>query len=174
MKVLNIIKKVIIGILAVLFFGFVIINTILLLNINKYGVTEFNDTSIIIIKNDISSDRYTKGDLVIVKKPHIEKLEIGTAVFVHKVQKVGEPYIDYGKVGQVHVDNNAISFENGSTYDMKFVAGVEDKLYHNIGTYVSLFQSKWGFLFIILVPSFLIFVYELYSIVVEVKYGKDE
>ena len=38
----------------------------------------------------------------------------------------------------------------------------------------SLAVSIFGFLFIVLVPSFLIFVYEVYSLIIEIKYGKDE
>ena len=56
---------------------------------------------------------------------------------------------------------------------MDYVIGGSEKVYHEIGKYFGIVQSQWGFLFIILVPS-LIFVYELYAIIVEVKYGKPD
>ena len=49
-----------------------------------------------------------------------------------------------------------------------------NKKYEKIGTFLSVVESKWGFLFIVLVPSFLIFIYEVYSLIIEIKYGKDE
>ena len=35
-------------------------------------------------------------------------------------------------------------------------------------------ESKWGFLFIVLVPCFLIFIYEVYALIIEIKYGAEE
>ena len=59
-KVFKIIKKIIITILAIIYFGFVLAMSMLLLNYNKYGVTEFNGTSLIILKEDINNEKYEK------------------------------------------------------------------------------------------------------------------
>ena len=75
---------------------------------------------------------------------------------------------------QIYLEEDAIAFENGSNYSMEFIAGTPEKVYNDIGLYLGIIESKWGFLFIVLVPSFLIFVYELYSLIVEIKYGSDE
>ena len=174
MKVLKIIKSVILGILMFVYFTFVIAMTILLLNFNDYGVTEFGNKSIIIINDEISNDNYKKGDIVITEKNKIEKLEVGQELFTYKVDEKGNVNIDLGKIGNIYTEENAISFENGSTYSNEFIAGSPIEKYEKIGTYLSIVESKWGFLFIVLVPSFLIFVYEVYSLIIEIKYGKDE
>ena len=174
MKVLNIIKNVIIGILLFVYFTFVIFMTVLLLNFNDYGVTEFGSTSLIIINDEISNDNYKKGDLVITKKQKIDKLQLGEDIFAYKVDAKGNVSIDLGKLGNVYPEENTISFENGSNFSMDYVAGVPVKVHSKIGTPLSVIESKWGFLFIVLVPSFLIFIYEVYSLIVEIKYGKDE
>ena len=174
MKVLKIIKSIISGILLFVYFSFVIAMTVLLLNFNDYGVTEFGNTSLIIINDEISNDNYKKGDLVITKKEKIEKLNVGTEIFAYKVDSKGNVSIDLGKIGNLYPEENALSFENGSTYSMDFVAGTPQEVHEKIGTYLSIVESKWGFLFIVLVPSFLIFVYEIYSLIVEIKYGADE
>ena len=57
---------------------------------------------------------------------------------------------------------------------MDFVVGKKDKVYKNVGKYLSVIESKWGFLFIILVPCFFIFIYEIYALIVEIKYGADK
>lgn len=173
-KVFGVIKKIIIGICAVVFFAFVIGMTILLLNFNDYGVTQFDDKSLIIIRDDISSDVYKKGDLVIVKAKKLENIQPGDELFVYKVSENNAVTIDLGKVDKVYTKEKAISYQNGSTYAFDFVIGESEKIYNDIGSILAIIESKWGFLFIVLVPSFLIFIYELYALIIEIKYGKDD
>lgn len=174
MKVLKVLKSIILGIIAIIYFSFVIFNTILLLNVNKYGVTQFDNITIITIKNEVSSEKYLKGDAVIVETKKLDNIIIGDEIFVYKTQKTGAPIIDFGTVGEIHYEDDAISFENGATYSYDLVIGKASKIYNNIGTFLNIVQSTWGFLFIVLLPSFLIFIYELYAIIVEIKYGKEE
>lgn len=174
MKVLKIIKNIILGILFVIYFTFVIIMTVLLLNFNDYGVTEFGDTSLVIINDEISNEKYEKGDLVIVKSKKIEKINVGEEIFTYKIDAKGNVSLDLGNVGNIYPEENAVSFENGSTYSAEYIAGVPQEKHSDIGLFLSVVESKWGFLFIVLVPSFLIFVYEVYSLIVEIKYGSDE
>ncbi|MDD3187242.1 MAG: hypothetical protein PHD02_02065 [Bacilli bacterium] len=173
-KVFKVIKKIILGILGVIFFGFAIIMTILLLGMNDYGVSQFGNTSLVIIPSDISSDNYTKGDLVVVESKKIGQLNVGDEIFTYKLDGSGAVYIQLGEIGEVHTDEDAVTFVNGDTYSMKFVAGIATDKYSNLGTYMSIIESKWGFLFIVLVPSFLMFVWEFYALVIEIKYGKEE
>ncbi len=173
MKVLKVIKNIVVGILLVAFFAFAIAMTVLLLNRNKFGVTEFEKTTMIMVNDEISSDNYKKRDLVLVEKRKLEKIEIGDEIFVYKTEKNGGVSIDVGLVGEVYLDDDAVAFENGATYSSEYIVGEASKIYPDIGGYLSIILSKWGFLFIILVPSLMIFIYELYAIVVEVKYGKE-
>lgn len=174
MKALKIIKSIVVNVLLIVYFAFVICMTVLLLNFNDYGITELGDTSFVIIKDEISSEIYEKGDLVLVEKKNINKLNVGDEVFTYQISTEGEVSIDLGKIGEIHLDEKAITYENGSNYSMDFVIGSANKVYEDIGTYLSVIESKWGFLFIVLVPSFLIFVYEIYTLIVEIKYGSEE
>ena len=72
MKFLNNVKRIFIGIILVIFFAFTITMTVLLLNYNKFGVTQFDDTSLLIIRNGFSSETYKKGSLVIVESKQIK------------------------------------------------------------------------------------------------------
>ena len=76
MKVFKTIKKVFIGIVLVLFFAFTITMTVLLLNFNKFGVTQFDDTSLLIIKKSFSSETYKKGSLVIVESKNVKNYSV--------------------------------------------------------------------------------------------------
>ena len=173
-KVLETIKKLFIGIIGTAYFLFALAMTILLLNYNDYGVTQFGNKSLIIMTDNVASEKYNKGDLVIVESQNIDKIEKGQEVFTYRIDSKGIPMIQIGKVGDVYTDDKAIAFENGETYSMEFVAGIGTKSYEKIGTALSIVESQWGFLFIVLVPCFLIFIYEVYSLIVEIKYGSEE
>lgn len=174
MKVLKMIKKVIVSIFLIVYFAFTITMTILLLNYNKFGVTQFDDKSLLIIKKGFTSETYKKNSLVIVEKKEIKDYNEGEEVFVYHLDGHGGVNIQLGVVGQTFVDDDAITFSNGDTYSSEFIIGTGEKIYENIGLYLSIIESKWGFLFIILVPNFFLFVYQLYSLIVEIKYGSDD
>ena len=63
MKVLKKVKSVCLFVLGAAFFVFVLSMSMLLLNFNKFGLTEFDGTTLVIIPREIASDVYQKGDL---------------------------------------------------------------------------------------------------------------
>lgn len=172
MKVIKAIKNIIVGIIVFVFFIFAIAMTILMLNHNDFGVTQINDTTMIMIKTPVSTGNYKKGDVVLVKEKGLEEIAVGDEIFAYKIVKK-KVQINVGIVGEIHEKDKAISFENGDAYGADNIAGAAYKVYPEIGNYLSVVQSKWGFLFIILVPNLLIFIYQLYSLVVEIKYGEE-
>ena len=174
MKVFKIIKTVIISILILLFLGFTIFLTILVFNNNKYGLSQFDETTILVIKKSFASENYKKGDLVIVESKPIKDYKIGEDVFTYHLDGQGGVNINFGRIGQVHEQDKAITYENGETYSEEFIMGVGTKKYEKIGTYYGIIMSKWGFLFIILIPNFFIFVYQLYTLIIEIKFRKDD
>jgi len=168
------IKSFFINLLMIVFFAFAICMTILLLNYNDYGLTQFGSTTMVIINDEIASENYKKGDLVLVKSVKIDDFEEGDEVFVYRISGKGEVSVELGNIGDIYLEEDSISFENGDTFSMEFVIGSTDKVYEDIGMILSIIESKWGFLFIILVPCFLLFIYEIYALIVEIKYGEDE
>ena len=174
MKVLKIIKNTIIALVGTVYFVFALAMTVLLLNYNEFGVTQFGSKSLVIINDDIANENYKRGDLAIVEKIKVEKIQIGDEICTYRVDSTGVPHIQIGKVGAVYEKENTITFENGENYGNDFIAGKNTKIYDKLGTALSIIESKWGFLFIVLVPCFLIFIYELYSLIIEIKYGAQE
>lgn len=174
MKVLNAIKKVVLGIIGILYFAFALVMTILLLNYNDYGVTQFGNANLVIINDEVANEKYDKGDLVIVESKKLEKLKVGDEIFTYRVDSKGAPHIQIGKIGEIYEADEAISFENGETYSTDFIAGMAKEKHPKWGTFLAIIESQWGFLFIVLVPCFLIFIYELYSLIIEIKYGAEE
>ena len=168
------VKKAIIGIVLVIFFAFTITLTVLLLNYNKFGVTQFEDTTILIIKNSFSSEKYPKDSLVIVENKPVKNYKINEEAFAYHLDGKGGVDIQLGTIAATYPDDNAITFLNGDTYSDEFIIGTGEEIYPNLGKYLGILESKWGFLLIILVPNFFIFIYHLYTLVVEIKYGKEE
>lgn len=120
MKVLNAIKKVVLGIIGILYFAFALVMTILLLNYNDYGVTQFGNASLVIINDEVANEKYDKGDLVIVESKKLEKLKVGDEIFTYRVDSKGAPHIQIGKIGEIYEEDEAISFKNGETYKKCF------------------------------------------------------
>lgn len=173
-KILKMIKKVIVWILGTAFFAFAIAMTILLLNYNNRGVTQFGETSLILVKGEISSENYKKGDLVIVEGKKVKNIKVDDEIFVYRLENEGAVSIDVGIVGKVYPEEQNISFVNGETYKQEFIIGQASKVHNKLGGYLAIIESTVGFLFIVIVPSFLIFIYQLYALIIEIKYGKDE
>ena len=181
MKVLKTIKSIITGILGIIFFVFALTMTILLLSYNDYGISQFGNKTLVLMTDEIYSQNFKKGDLVIVENRgftkglgYADKVEIGDEIFAVRIDAYGNVFIEVGTVGTLYEDENAIAFENGSTFDIKFVLGEAVDSYPTIGGILSIITSKWGFLFLVLVPCFLIFIYEIYALIVEIKYGSEE
>lgn len=173
-KVIQKIKSFIAGVLILVFFIFALAMTMLLLNYNKYGLTQFGNTTFVIINDAISSETFKKGDLVLVESKKLEDLELGEEIFVYRINEGGSVSVEVGKVGQVYLEEDAVAFENGDMFSNQFIIGSADEIYNEIGRYLAIIESKWGFLFIVLVPCLLIFIYEIYALIVEIKYGADE
>lgn len=174
MKTLKMIKNILMGILGTAFYAFALIMTILLLNFNNYGVTEFGDKSLIILKQEVSNKNYKKGDLVIVQKARYDMINVGDEIFTYSVNSKGVATVEIGIVGEKYDKEKAISFENGASFSEDFIIGKATKTYNDYGTVLSVIESKWGFLFIVLVPGFIIFLYEIYALIIEIKYGGEE
>lgn len=173
MKFIKFIKKLFLGILTIVFFAFAILITALLLNYNDYNITEIDGKSLVIIREKITSDKYKKGDIVVVEKQNLEDIKVGDEIFAYNLLKGGAVQVNVGIVDEINEKEKAVSFDNGSAYTMEFVAGKATKVYNNIGTPLAIVESTWGFLVVILLPSFLIFIYQVYELIVEIKYGNE-
>lgn len=174
MKILRLIKNIILSILGIIFFTFAIAMTVFVLNYNKFGVAEINENSFLLIKEDLSNAKYKKGDLVIVKNKKISRINVGDEIFTYKLETGGAVSINVGVIEEVFIEESAVSYKNGEYYSMEFVIGTADKIIPKIGDFLSLILNRWGFLFVIVLPIFFIFISQIYSLIVEIKYGDED
>ena len=99
-EVFKIIKKIVVGLFVSVFFIFAIIMAILLINYNDYGVSQFGNTSLILVKDDTSAN-YKKGDLVVVESKRIDKYNKGDELFIYKVVDKNVD-IESGKLNKIY------------------------------------------------------------------------
>ena len=141
--------------------------TLCLLNYNEYSVTEFGNNTLIIINDDSLEPDYLEGDLVIAQKGNLDKVQVGDKIFFYKDRDI--------KLGEVRkiskYEGVSTTFILDGNYQLieDDVIGSEDetKIYHKAGKVLSILQSKWGFLFLIIFPSVLAFLHEIFQVVIE-------
>ena len=164
--------KIILAILAVPYILMVVVLTIFLLNFNDYRVTELGNKSLIIIRDNKLGD-FKKGDLVVVERNENKDINPGDSIFFYEIASQ-EVTIRLGEVESRQGDDEQITtFTMPGEYnlDSSNVIGKEDTstTYSGIGSALSFLQSRWGFLFVVILPILVAFIYGIYSFVKEVK-----
>lgn len=155
----------------------IIFVTICLLSYNDYKVTEFGKNTIIpIIDEDLEPD-YTVGDLVIVKKGKLSRVEPGDIVFFYRTVS-GITTINYAKVTKAEMVTDTeftYTVEGDYRFSSSYFIGEAENatVIPKIGKALSILESKWGFLFLGVFPSLVAFLYTLHYVVVEIQENKE-
>ena len=165
-------KRVLTNIIVIIYIAIAIIVTLCLLNYNEYKVTEFGDKTLIIIDDKTLEPSYSKGDLVIVDKSTLSETKQGEKIFFYSDNK-----IKLGEVQQINkyegMDSTFILTGNYQIVEDDVIGNVNSaKVYGTLGTILGAIESKWGFLFLIIFPAVLAFLYEIMQVVKELKSSK--
>ena len=176
-KILGSIGKFILYILEFIIIIYVVVITTFLLCRNKYGYTEVGSTTLVPLKIDTAE--YIKdgkeGNLLVVKKT--SNLKEGDLIYYYTSED--ERYVvksDYIKSIFNGDGNKLYTLDDGvgSTVVSTRVLGKYANQYAGFGTIFALLTSKFGFLFLVLLPIMCIFIYQLYSLIMVLKYEKVE
>ena len=177
-KILKFIKRLFIGVLLVLYFSVAIAVSTLLLNKNDYGVTQFKDKVMILVDETIANDKYKKGELVILQTTKFEDLHVGDEVFIYGKDDDNTVRVivsDIEELNSEAKDYRYVVLKNeGGSWGEKFIAGTTFKVYEDWGNILLFIESKWMFFLLLIVPCFFILLYEIYLIIVTVKYGDED
>ncbi len=173
-KIVSFLKGLLISVWALV----AIVTTILLLSFNGYGVSEIGDYSIFIVDNERLEPTFLKNDLVITKKVAENKYSVGDFAFFYIDNPEDAVFINYGQINKIVEANHAEDsyyFGDDSVAYGKLIGPANGSIvYHKVGLILSILESKWGFMFFIIFPTIFAVVYEIYSIVEEVKSKNDE
>lgn len=168
-------KKIFNFVFGVIITAYILMAVVLtgcLLLYNDYKVTEINGKSLIII-DDNELKPYKKGDLVIAEKPNVEDIKIGDDILFYS-EDYGVVSVNQGKVIEYVTEGNKIegfSVGNGKVISASSVVGEakDVKIVEDLGSILSVLESRFGFLFIVIMPVLVIFLYVVYRFIIELK-----
>lgn len=171
-------KKIFYNTLIILYALIAIIVTICLLSFNQFKVSEFDSTTVLIINtNNLKEKGFNKGDLVLVDTT--QKQEPGEDIFFHATSELGKTTVDI----QTLKDKQVSSVTGETTYvleskeipsDLAIGPTKNSIRIGKLGTILSILESKWGFLILIVFPSLLAFLYELWEFIANIKAAKED
>lgn len=169
--------KILISIIEVLIIVYVIAITVSLLNKNKYGYTVFGDKTLVTINenNTAELDSFKKGDLVIIDKVTFNDVEVGDTLYYYDV--ANQTYIlKTGVVKEKNGDNASAIYvmdDSKTLSSEKIVGEYNDVKYSSFGKVLDILESRFGFLLLVILPVFVLFIYQVYKMILLLKDGSD-
>lgn len=164
-------KKIVVGTIFVIYIIITLFVTICLINYNQFGFTEFGN-KVIILAGKANLKDYKKSDLLLITKSKTSDYKVDDEVFYYASvdKKIQVNKKEIVKIEPINKSEKNIIFENDNI-SSDYVIGKKEntKVFPLIGYVLMALTSKKGYLFGIILPVFLIFIYETYSIFVEIK-----
>ncbi len=165
--------KIVLGVVIALYLVLVVFTTAFLLKKDDYGVSKFLGRYLILVEEDTLEPNYKANTLLAIKDVAKDSIKVGDKVFYY------DAYPTEHKIKFLEVTNTEKVNEKETTFTLKgdhnisgeYVLGTEDSTIamSTLGQILYVVQSRWGFLFIVVFPLFLAFIYEIYAIYKEFK-----
>ena len=156
---------------------YVIVLTSFLLCKNKYGYTQFGDYTFhnVNLLDEKNISNVKNGDLLIVKNSN--DIHKGDVIYYYAVYN--ESYIIKSKpVLEIQNDDYSQLYmvDDSGTVNITGtkVIGKYANTYAHIGKVLDVLESRLGFLFGVLLPIMIVFIYQVYEFVVIIRYERVE
>lgn len=142
---------------------------------NKYGFTQFGDYTLAAI-NEVTVNYLNEskdGNLLIVKNSG----DINKGDLIYYYAPIEEEYvIRSGIVTQAIKDGGTglytLDDEDKTSIHSSRVLGKYSNQYENYGAILDVLESRIGFLFLVLLPIMIVFIYQIYEFVIILKYDE--
>ena len=163
------------GIILTLYILIVVVVTICLLGFNDYNTTVLGTYTLIPVSDDALAPDYVDGDLLVVNKKSNDDIHVGDSVFFYEENREENAInINLGKVTdtrRITDTETTFTMEGDVQFSSEYVIGSTNycSVYKNLGKVLSILESRWVFLLVMILPVLFIFLYILYSIIIEVK-----
>ena len=180
MELVKIMKKMLkVGwkVLQVLIVLYVFLITLFIVKRNSYGYTEIFDYQFSIVEKSNSKNLKNSkvGDLVVVRKD--SSVKVGDKIYYYGVQS-HQYVVMEGVVSSIEGDKNnrlyALEGDIKTTIVSKRILGKKATFIHHFGGVLKVLESHMGFLFLVLLPIMIIFIYQIFQLFVQVKYDEVE
>lgn len=164
-------KKWISNVIFVIYIVIAVFVTICLLSYNEFKVTEFGDNSLVLITDSNLEPEFKKGDLAIVNKKDV--IVDGEKVFFYNIAnreiqiKLGEVV----KTQKVTDTETTFTLEGEHKISGEYVLGSAKtaSVIPKVGTFLRILESKWGFLFLIVMPALIAFLYQIIVVISQIN-----
>lgn len=167
--------RVLWSILEVIIIIYVICLTSLLLCKNEHGFTEigkytFNNVSLVDERN---IHNVKNGDLLIIENSN--DIKVGDMIYYYTVYN-DKYIIKTNAVVKIESDGYnslyTLNDEDGITIASTRVLGKRASKYAKWGTVLDILESRIGFLFLVLLPIMIVFIYQVYEFVIIMRYER--
>lgn len=156
-------KNVIKNILFSIYLVIAIVITLLLLGYNDFKVSQFGNYTLLLIEDSSLQPEFNKGDLVIVDKD--DEMLTGEKAFFYDAynQRVE---IKLGTIEDVESETTGepiYILEGDRKLSEEYVIGSANtaQIIPHLGTVLSILESKWGFLFLIVFPALILVINQI-------------
>lgn len=167
------------GLVQIIIIVYVICITACLLCKNKYGFTQIGDMTLITINKELQTylPETKKGDLLLVKETNLD-MKVGDKIYYYSTAN-NEYVIKTAHIKEIVTSDGNVSLYKlddlkGSTIATNRVLGKYSTVYENIGSILDILESKIGFLLLVILPILLIFMYQVYALIIVIKYGDED
>lgn len=172
------IGNIILTIIEIFIITYVIVITTCLLCKNKYGYTQIGDNTLVTVnmENSVELSDFTEGDLIFFKKVRYTSVKAGDTIYYYDT--LNEQYIiQKGKVASKEGDNRSAVYvldDSSAIASERVVGTFEGGRYASIGKVLDILESRVGFLLIVILPILLLFIYQVYKMIVLLKFDSSE
>lgn len=174
------IGKILFGIIETVVIAYTILITSCLIFVNEYGFTQLGNYTIIQATKgeEKTLENVAEGDLLIIKKG--STIKEGVVVYYYSVAN-DNYFIKQAPVKEIKDDGfgelYTLDIKDKSEINVindKKLIGSEIAIHKNLGKVLDVLESRVGFLFLVLLPIMLIFIYHVYNFVIMLKYEKPD
>lgn len=172
-------KKLKVGwkVLQVIIILYVFLITMFIVKRNSYGYTEIFDYHFFIVDKITANNikKFKEGDLAVIKKD--TSLKVGDKIYYYGVQN-HQYVVCLGVISSLEGNKKNELFlldgEEKTTLISSRIIGKKVTLIHHLGLILKALESHMGFLFFVLLPIMIIFIYQIFQLFVQVKYDEVE
>ena len=167
-------KKVLGSILFVIYAVIAITVTVLLLSYNEYNNSELGGYTVYLVNDDSLEPNYKQGSILLIKSTSDKNVQIGDELFLYKVINSQEYHLVEETLEEKTQQGNHIIYSVGEDQNYAsdyFVGKASDTVViEGWGYVLGLLESKWGYLFCVVIVSLLLFLQEAFDLAMEIKY----
>lgn len=168
-------KRAIGTILFVLYSIVAIAVTVLLLSFNEYNCSEIGGYTVYLVNDDSLEPDYKEGSILLIKETSDKHIKEGDELFFYKVINSQEyEFVNKTLTGKTQQGRHILySVDSGEAFADEYIVGKADDtiVIEGWGVLLSILESKWGYLFCIVIVSLLLFLQEVFELIIEIKYG---